>query len=297
MPELLRGRNKPVVKFPLKWGHEYLLEPLPPLAFPVDSTEGIVNLGGMGNGSPTENGVYGNCVPCSGVHIEMTTAVAANVSGPLPTSTLAITRYNAFDGNQPAPGPGCDMASYFLWCVKQGYLKAFAPLDHTNKSTMQAFIQAGFGIAIGVNLTDNNQTQFQNGQPFDPAGEQPDPEDGHAVVWAYSLTPTGPHKVGTWGVWWSVTDAWIETCLMQNPHGEAFLLVTTEEQLALFEPALLSDVQALGGIGGEPAPAPAPNPGPMPLPPSPLPSNLVEWWNDLKKWKTDVEGYLKTLFS
>ena len=189
MPELMRGRNKPVIKYPLKWAHEYLKTPLPVAAFPVDSTEGIVNLGGMGNGSKTENGVYGNCVPCSEVHEEMTTAIPANVQGPPPTSTLAITRYNAYDGNAAPPGPGCDMASYWQWCFQEGIIKAWAPIDHTNKALMQAFIQVGFGIAIGVNLCDINETQFNNGEPWDPAGQSPDPEDGHAVLWGYSLTP------------------------------------------------------------------------------------------------------------
>lgn len=299
----LRGRNKPTVKYPLKWAHEYLkpgfsTEPV----FPVDATEGLIDLGLMGNGD------YGNCVSCAEVHIEMTTAKAAGTEGPTPDSPLAVERYVSAVGSSTPPGPGLDMAPYYLDLVRKGILKAFAPVDHTNKSQMQALMQLGFGIAIGVNLTDNNEAEFNSGQPFDPQGQPIDPEDGHAVVWAYSAGPDGPHKVGTWGLWWLAVDAWIEECLIQNPNGEAFLLVTTEEQLAMFEPALLTDVQALGGgaVAPEPAPAPpAPHPAPAPAPepsngpppfpnpPAPLPAFYEEWWAALMKREAEVEAWIK----
>jgi hypothetical protein len=178
-----------------------------------------------------------------------------------------------------------DLASYLLWCFQQGYIKAFAPVDHTNKPQMQGLMEEGFGLYCGVNLTDNNNDQFNAGQPFDPAGQQPDPQDGHCVVWAYSQSASGPHKVGTWGVWWDATDAWIEACLIQNPGGEAFLVVTTEEQLAKFDPSLLADVQALGGTGGVPLPPPVVTPPVHPNPvPTPIPPTHLTWFQELVAW-------------
>jgi hypothetical protein len=247
----LRGRNKPVVKFPLMWAQEYLATPLAlNPTFPIDVTSGITDFGLMGNGDE------GNCGPCAEVHQEMTTAMAAGTQGPSPHAPAALDRYHAYDGNAPAPGPGVDLASYFLWCYRQGFLKAFAPVDHTNKALMCALMQLGFGLVIGVNLTDNNNDQFNDGQSFDPAGLQIDPNDGHAVVWAKAASMTGPHAVITWGAVEPCTDGWIEACLIHNPTGEAFLLVTTEEQLAKFTPALLADIEALGGTGGATAPKP-----------------------------------------
>jgi hypothetical protein len=238
----LRGRNNPVVKFPLKWAHEYVREgvSLTP-SFPIDCTGGITNFGLMGNGD------YGNCAFCGKVHLDMTTAAAAKVPGPGPNDTYAIIGYNQYDGNAPAPGPGCDLASVLLWWCKQGLIKAFAPVDLSDKATVLALMQHGNGLYIGVNLTDNNNTQFNNGQPFDPQGLAPDPNDGHCVVLIKSASPTGPHAVITWGAVQECTDAWLEACLLNNPTGEAYLVVTTEEQLALFEPALVADCEALGG--------------------------------------------------
>jgi hypothetical protein len=273
-PTLLRGRlpvKPPDERYPLKWAHEYMLGGPRPAVFPVDVTEGLINLGMMGNDQ------YGNCGACGEVHEEMVQAVAAQVPGPLPDSTLAVDRYNAYDGNQPPPGPGVNLPDYLHWCFQQGFIKAWCPVDHTNVSVCASLMGEGFGLYIGVNLTDNNETQFNNGQPFDPAGLQPDPQDGHCVIWNYMATASGPHKVGTWGKFQDATNDWITQCLVQNPNGEAYLIITTEAQLAKFEPQLLADLQAIGGGDSapapqpEPAPPPQPQPTPLPVPPAPPP--------------------------
>jgi len=75
----------------------------------------------------------------------MTTAVAAGTTGPPPNSPLGVDRYCTYVGTTVPPGPGVDLASYLLWCFKQGYIKAFAPVDRTDKATCQALMQAGFG--------------------------------------------------------------------------------------------------------------------------------------------------------
>jgi len=252
---LLRGRNKPTVKLNLRWASEYLTEPLAEPTFPIDVREHLVELGMMGNDT------YGDCGPVAEVHLEMTTAVAAGGAAVSPDSPLAVNRYVSYTGSETPPGPGVDLASYLLWCYQRGYIKAFAPVDQSDKAQCQALMAAGFGLVIGVNLTDENEQQFANGQPFDAsATEPPNPDDGHAVLWGYSETANGPHAVATWALWQPTTDAWINDCLVQNPGGEAFLVVTTEEQLAAFDPALLADVAALGGTGGATAPPSPPEP-------------------------------------
>ena len=167
---------------------------------------------------------------------------------------------------------------------------------------MQGLMQAGFGLYVGVNLTDSNEDQFNNNEPFTGDGG-PDPANGHCVLWAYSETADGPHTVGTWAVWWPSEDSFIEQCLIQNPGGEAFLVVTTEEQAAKFTPQLLADVQALGGTVPDAAPAP-PAPPPAPVPPKPVPtppapppvpSVIDQWVADLKAHAAAVVAYAEEI--
>ena len=54
----------------------------------------------------------------------------------------------------------------------------------------------------------------------------------------------------TWGKLQTATQAWVQECLVTAGDGEAFLVVTTEEDLAKFTPQLLADVAALAGTGG-----------------------------------------------
>lgn len=265
----LTGRNRPVVKFPLRWAHQYLSIDLPTPTFPIDVTEGITDFGMMGNDKE------GDCGPCGEVHEEMITAKASGTTGPAANSSLALDRYHTYDGNAPAPGPGVDLANYALWMVKKGIIQAFAPVDVSNKEVALGLLQAGYGLWIGVELTDNNENEYQQGQPFDVSSHfPPNPENGHCVLWVQAQSESGPHAVVTWGKVQPATDAWIEQCCLKAQSGEAFVLVTTEEQTAQWDSALLADVQALGGTTGNvpPAPSPAPTPAPTPSPPPPPPT-------------------------
>lgn len=252
----------PEERFALKWADEYLKAALPTPSFPIDVSEGITDFGMMGND------VYGDCVEAGEVHYEMTTAKAAGAAGPLSTSPLAMQRAVQFAGfvaGDP-PGPGTNMPTFIHKLFQAGLIKAWAPINPRNKGQAQAFVQAGFGVLIGVELYDTNEEQFGSGQPWDANGS-PDPEDGHCVLWVGSETAAGPHTVITWGQKQATTDAWLEGACLNNENGELYLIVTTEEQLALFEAALVQDVAALGGgEGGNPNPAP---PSPPPAPPVP----------------------------
>jgi hypothetical protein len=166
-----------------------------------------------------------------------------------------------------------NLPDYLHWLFQKGVIKGWAPVDHTNVASMAQLMAQGFRLYIGVNLTDNNENQFNAGQAFDPAGLQPNPNDGHCVLWAFQESANGPHKVATWGIWEVATHPWILECLVQNPNGEAYIMITTEEQLAKFEPQLVADLNAIGGGDNAvpaPAPAPAPSPSPSPTPPPAL---------------------------
>jgi hypothetical protein len=65
-------------------------------------------------------------------------------------------------------------------------------------------------------------------------------------------------------------------CLVNNPNGEAYLIVTTEAQLAKFEPQLLIDLKAIGGGDSAPDTPPVPVPDvPSPTPPSVIPTPFL----------------------
>lgn len=265
----LRGRARKTSLYNLQWAHTYLATPLPTPVFPIDVTGGITDFGMMGNDQ------WGNCAECAKAHLDMTTATAAETPVLSPDSGQAVSDYMIYAGATSPPGPGTDLADYLQKLYKAGRIKAWAPVDHGNRAVCLGLMQAGFGLYIGVNLTDNNESQFNNDQPWDPAGQQPDPDDGHCVLWVQAKSEEGPDGDVTWGKTQAATLAWTDACLHKNPNGEAYLVVTTDEQLAKFTPALLADIQALDGTGGEPpAPAPVPPtpaPSPTPAPPTPSP--------------------------
>ena len=102
------------------------------------------------------------------------------------------------------------------------------------------------GLYVGVNLTDDADSLFQNGQPWTVAnGEKPDPNDGHCIV----KVKADGQQLDTWVTWGALqesTQAWSAACL-----DEAWALVATEDQAAILDmPALLADINALGGTGG-----------------------------------------------
>jgi hypothetical protein len=76
-------------------------------------------------------------------------------------------------------------------------------------------------------------------------GQQPDPNDGHCIV----KVKADGQQVDTWVTWGALqgsTLAWTAACL-----DEAWAVVTTEDEAATLNmPALLADIQALGGKGG-----------------------------------------------
>ena len=241
-------------RFNIQWAHQYLASPLPSPTYPIDVTGGITDFGMMGNDN------YGDCGAAGEVHGEMTTAVAAGVTGPAPDSPLALNRYTTYVGSTTPPGPGVVLADYLLWLYKNGYIKAFAPVDHTNKAQMDALMQVGFFLYVGVNLTDRDEQDFGAQPPVTWGSQggtpQPNPNNGHCII----KVKADGHGTDGWVTWGAVqlsTEEWTKAVVQ-----EAWLVVTTEEQLAKFTPALLADINALGGTGGSQPPAPSPFPRP-----------------------------------
>ncbi len=267
----LRGRlpvKPPAERFPIKYLSAYLREPLPAPSYPVDVTGGITDNAWqmLGNGpDPTctthPDGV-GDCTFAGRQHLKMAKAANYGETEQWETSNQLVAEYLAYDNGQDQ---GAVIADLLLSWYKSGKILAFAPVDHTDPVAIDSAMQAFKGVYCGVNLTDDADDLFGEGQPWTLAnGEQPDPDDGHCVV---KLKADG-HELdwyGTWGALQAATRAWSGACVV-----ECWVLITSEDEAAkVAMAALVADIEALHGTGPAPGPAPVPPPPPAPVPPDP----------------------------
>ena len=110
-------------------------------------------------------------------------------------------------------------------------------------SAMAAF----HGAYVGVNLTDDADQLFNQGQPWTVGGgQQSDPNDGHCIV---KVKADGSQLDGwvTWGAVQESTLDWTKACL-----DEAWVIITPEDAAAanVDIAALRADIDALQGTGG-----------------------------------------------
>ena len=185
----LRGRLpvKPAgERFAIGYLSDYLREPLPAPAYPVDVTGGIgdQDWGMLGNGpDPTcttyPNGV-GDCTFAGRQHYKMAKAADYRETEQWETSNALVAEYLAYDDGQDN---GAVIADLLLAWYKAGKILAFAPVDHTDPAAIDSAMQAFRGAYCGVDLTDDANDLFSQGQPWTIAnGEQPDPSEGHCIV-------------------------------------------------------------------------------------------------------------------
>jgi len=283
----LRGRlpvKPPGERFALRFVHEYVVEPLPAPSYPVDVTGGIGDQDWfmLGNGpDPTctthPNGV-GDCGFAGRQHLRMAKAANYGQMETWETSDELVAEYLAYDGGQDA---GVNLADVLLAWYKAGRIFGFAPVDHTDPAAVDSAMEAFNGAYAGVNLTDDANDLFSQGQPWTVAdGEQPDPDQGHCIV---KVKADGRSVDGyvTWGALQPAMVDWSAACL-----EEVWAVITTEDEAAKVDmAALVADIEALGGTVPTPAPVPpAPSPPappappvpPAPVPPAPQPANLLE---------------------
>jgi hypothetical protein len=174
------------------------------------------------------------------------------------TSDELVAEYLAYDNGQDV---GVVLADVLLTWYKAGKIKAFAPLDHTDPVAVDSAMQAFRGAYCGVDLTDDADQLYTDGQPWTVAnGEQPDTSDGHCIVKVFADVAPDPHAGDgyiTWGRFQKATADWTKACLT-----EAWVIVTTEDEAAKVDmTALLADIEALGGTGGSAQPTPEPKGG------------------------------------
>lgn len=255
----LRGRlpaKPPAERFALGYVHEYAAQ-LPPPQYPVDVSGGITDFLMLGNGpDPTctthPQGV-GDCTFAGRQHLEMTKAAAGNEPMPTETSNELVKEYLEYDHGQDV---GANIADLLLTWYRAGKIAAFAPVDHTDPAKCDAAMQAFHGLYCGVDLTDDADDLFEQGQPWTVAdGQQPDESMGHCIVKVKAEGGAGYDTWVTWGALQDSTPVWTSECL-----GEAWAVIMHEDEI---DPAALAqlraDIDALGGTGGDGAtPTPAP---------------------------------------
>jgi hypothetical protein len=256
----LRGRlpAKPVGdRFALGWVHQYLAQPLPAPQYPVDVTGGIGPdaWGMLGNGpDPTctthPDGV-GDCTFAGREHYKRSKAAAGQEVEQWKTSNELVAEYLSYDHGQDE---GANIADLLLFWYTSGKLLAFAPVDHTDPVACDAAMAAFHGLYAGVDLTDDADQLFEEGEPWSVGGgQQPDPADGHCIVKVGARggpveTPGGSDTWVTWGALQRSSLGWTAACL-----SEAWVLVTQEDADAagLDIAKLRADIDALGGTGGD----------------------------------------------
>jgi hypothetical protein len=244
--------------------HYGLLLPAP--AYPIDRTESAAipaNGWGMdGNGpDPTltvNNGQpVGNCGVCAvPAHANMLTAalcgepLAANTM----TSDQVVTLYFKYTGGQDT---GVDLGDWLLWLFQQGLIEGFVKLT---ASEADAALEHFDVVVTGVNLNPQADQQCEDGQPWDVgSGDEPDPNDGHAILYVYAESATGQREYVTWGQIQPATYAWYQACPQQY-----FAVLTRQQAEAANFPfdQLVADLTALGGTAVTPS-SPPPTPTPV----------------------------------
>jgi hypothetical protein len=250
----LRGRRPvkpPAERFAIQYLTSYLRTALPAPSYPIDVSGAITDWQMLGNGPDPTLTVHGgqpvgDCTFAGRQHLRMAKAAASDTTETWETTDQLVTEYLAYDHGKDE---GANIADLLLAWYQAKKILAFAPVDHTQVAACDSAMQAFHGLYVGVNLTDDADALFGKGQPWTVAdGEQPDPNDGHCIV---KVKADGQQLDSwvTWGALQESTMAWTAACL-----DEAWAVVTTEDEAAILDmPALLADINALGGTGGAPA--------------------------------------------
>lgn len=249
MPERIPGKRgrkpakPPGDRFPLRFIHDYAVEPLPLARYPVDVSGGITDWQMLGNGPDPTCSTYpdgvGDCTYCGRQHNKMAKAAAAHLTETWETSDELVAEYLAYDNGQDE---GAVIADLLLSWYDQGKILAFAPVDYSSPLACDAAMQAFTGLYCGVSLTDDADDLFSEGQPWGTGSITPDPQEGHCIL---KVKADGAHfdTWVTWGAEQLSTLAWSAACL-----DESWVLVTSEDEAAKLDmAALTTDINALHG--------------------------------------------------
>ncbi|HEY5024716.1 MAG TPA: hypothetical protein VII76_07050 [Acidimicrobiales bacterium] len=248
MPERIHGLQgrQPVLpvdqRLQINYLHEYMetVDATATIAYPVDVTAGIADDAWLmlDNGPDptctvdTPNGVgqaVGNCGPCGYAHDTMVAAMLGHVLGvDAPTANAIVALYLKYTGGQDV---GVNVAQFLLWLFHQGLILGFGPvaLDRI----VQMVVQLQRGLILGVNLTDQDQTRFDQTppEPWTTNGGQwtPDMSDGHVVYGPVRANADGSGDLVSWGFAQPYLKDWIAAQSAGGCVEEAWGIVTHED--------------------------------------------------------------------
>jgi hypothetical protein len=226
------------------------------------------------------NDQYGDCVAVTWSNLRRLTTAWLSVES-YPPLVQVEALYTTQNPGFPAEDNGMDIQTCLEYLVKTGGpdgVKAlgFAAVDHTNPDEVKAAIAIFGAVWVGIDVLSANETEFDDGQPWDYVPGSQD-VGGHSIlVGGYGAIGTGQlggdEKFITWAEETSFTDAF-----WSNQVSECWAVVWPEH-LGSQEFLAGVDLQQLAAdyaaITGQPFPAPvppAPSPTPTPTPPSPTP--------------------------
>jgi hypothetical protein len=256
---------------------------LPAAAYPIDKSQGIAEWGMDGNGpDPTltvnEGQPVGDCGPSAvPSHSNMLTAVLAGLalSQWTMTSDEVVTLYLIYTGGRDV---GVDLGDWLLWllthtlagnevAVGQGAVEGFVAIPLADLDAALAYFDV---VIVGVQLNPDADEQFPGTWDIGP-GDEPDPEEGHAILYLGAQSQSGPFEWCTWGGNQNSTLAWKRACVQQ-----AFAVTTAAEATSKgFAAQFVMMQESLKAMGGQGETPPTPTPVTPPAPPAPSPTPPV----------------------
>lgn len=160
-----------------------------------------------------------------------------------------------------------DALAYWLHTGIAGHkILAYAQVDHTNATEVDAAINLFGAVALGASIPNSAMAQFGAGQPWTVVSPDGGIDGGHAIPAGYYSTAGRETKVVTWARIQDVADAWWARYVT-----EAWIVVAPEWLDASGHSPEGIDLHSLGEdfaqLTGKSNPFPAPGPAPVPVPP------------------------------
>ena len=233
-------------RLPIKWAHEYFGTQAPP-TYPIDVSQNITRWRMLGNGPDpnlTVNGgqPVGDCVVAATEHERMV-AIVQGLLGDLPTADPTVNLYLQYTGGSDT---GVVIADFLLWMYQKKRIAGFVPVHLAQVDATMA--QFNRGVILGVELTNSNEAQFSNNQPWTASDQDPpSAANGHGVL-KVKAHQDQSGVVVTWGYNHLCESSWFSMC-----PSEAWLILTYQDMEALPRPqwlSLVADLDALPNAHG-----------------------------------------------
>jgi|SRR5580704_7839581 hypothetical protein len=230
----LLGRKPPHTGAPLPRMGDFLKAPLPTPAPSADLTNGLPIVWGM-----LGNDVHSDCADAGFYHLQAMEAASNRclVSFPLDKVLQPYTQYcDLYNGGAD---DGVILGTWFQLLFSLGLCLGYGtcPL-----SEALAYATLGHGVGYGVNLTDSDAREFEQGVDWGTDSVQPDQNLGHFVALS-GWTPASRRFV-TWGSQQDASLQWEAECT------EEVVVVVTHWDDTLDRQALETAIKALpGGVG------------------------------------------------